>query len=177
MRMMCALSAGRWPTGLFHVLLALGFLNVLASCAGGSKVLSTETAASANTPPPISLVELKGLPPAKTEMLTVYMAEAAGKRDIAIVQGSFGEGYRLDGAFKLQTSDKGIVLTHHWTLSDAKGQQLHAFSEQEPAGVAAGDPWAAADAELLRRVAETATNDLARRLSELGFATRPTPRS
>jgi hypothetical protein len=175
--MMRALSAGRWPAGLFHILLALVFLNLLASCAGGTKVLSTGTATSANTPPPITLVEMKGLPPAKTEMLTAYMAEAAGKRDIAIVQGSFGEGYRLDGAFKIQTTDKGIVLAHHWTLSDAKGQQLHAFSEQEPAGVAAGDPWAAADADLLRRVAETAANDLARRLSELGFATKPAPPS
>ncbi len=172
-----ALLAGRWPTGVFHVLLALGLANVLAACAAGSKVQSTETAVSAATPPPITLVEMKGLPPAKTQMLTVYMAEAAGKRDIAIVQGSFGEGYRLDGAFKLQTNDKGIVLSHLWTLSDGKGQQLHVFSEQEPAGVAAGDPWVAADAELLRRVAESATNDLARRLSELGFATRPTPRS
>jgi hypothetical protein len=172
-----ALLAGRWPPGVFHVLLALGFAGVLASCTGGSKVLSTETAVSTNTPPPITLVDMKGLPPAKTQMLTVYMAEAAGKRDIAIVQGSFGEGYRLDGAFKLQTNDKGIVLSHHWTLSDGKGHQLHAFSEQEPAGVAAGDPWAAADAELLRRVAETATNDLARRLSELGFSTRPAPPS
>jgi hypothetical protein len=175
--MMRALLAGRSPTGLYRILLALFVLNVLASCAGGSKVLSTGTAASAKTPPPITLVEMKGLPPAKTEMLTAYMAEAAGKRDIAIVQGSFGEGYRLDGSFKLETSDKGIVLAHHWTLSDAKGQQLHVFSEQEPAGVASGDPWAAADAELLRRVAETAANDLARRLSELGFATRPAPPS
>ena len=175
--MMHALSAGRRPTGFFHILLALGVLHLLTSCASGSKVLSTGTAASANTPPPITLVEMKGLPPAKTEMLTAYMAEAAGKRDIAIVHGAFGEGYRLDGAFKIQTTDKGIVLAHQWTLSDAKGQRLHAFSEQEPAGVAAGDPWAAADAELLRRVAETAANDLARRLSELGFATRPTPPS
>jgi hypothetical protein len=175
--MMRALLAGRWPTGLYHILLAWCFLSVLASCTGGSKQLSTGTAASANTPPPITLVELKGLPPAKSEMLTAYMAEAAGKHDIAIVQGSFGDGYRLDGTFKLETSDKGIVLAHHWILSDGKGQQLHAFSEQEPAGVASGDPWAAADAELLRRVAETATNDLARRLSELGFATRATPRS
>jgi hypothetical protein len=175
--MMRALLAGRWPTGLFHALLALCLLGILASCTGGSKVLSTGTSASANTPPPITLAELKGLPPAKSEMLTAFMAEAAGKHDIAIVQGSFGDGYRLTGAFKIETSDKGLVLANHWTLSDDKGQQIHAFSEQEPAGVASGDPWAAADAELLRRVAETAVNDLARRLAQLGFATRAAPPS
>jgi hypothetical protein len=175
--MMRALLAGRWPTGLFHALLGLCLVGALVSCTGGTKMLTTGNATSASTPPPITLVEIKGLPPAKAEMLTGFMAEAAGKHDIAIVQGSFGDGYRLDGAFKLQTTDKGIVLAHNWTLSDGKGRQLHAFSEQEPAGVAAGDPWAAADADLLRRVAETAANDLARRLSELGFATRATPPS
>jgi hypothetical protein len=175
--MMRASLAGSWPTGLVQALLALCLLGVLASCTGGGKTLVTGGPASVNTPPPITLVGLKGLPPAKSEMLTAFMAEAAGKRDIAIVQGAFGDGYRLDGAFKLETSDKGIVLAHRWTLSDGKGRQLHAFSEKEPAGVASGDPWAAADAELLRRVAETAANDLARRLSELGFATRVAPPS
>jgi hypothetical protein len=175
--MMRASSTGRWPPGLINALLALCLLGALVSCTGGTKVLTTGNATSANTPPPITLVELKGLPPAKAEMLTGFMAEAAGKHDIAIVQGSFSGGYRLDGAFKLETGDKGIVLAHNWTLSDGKGQELHAFSEREPAGVASGDPWAAADADLLRRVAETVVSDLARRLSELGFATRATPPS
>jgi hypothetical protein len=175
--MMRAAMAARWSAGLSTTLLALCLAALLAACGAGSNTLATTGSApsSANTPPPVTLAELKGLPPAKSRMLTAFIAEAAGKRDIAIVQGAFGEGYRLDGSFKLETTDKGILLAYRWTLADGKGQRLHDFSGSEPAGVAAGDPWAAAGPELLRRIAEAAAQDLARRLAELGFATRPAP--
>jgi hypothetical protein len=118
---------------------------------------------------------MKGLPPAKAQMLTALIAEAAGKHDIAIVQGSFGEGYRLEGSFRIDTGDKGIVLAYRWSLSDGHGKHIHEMSGAEPAGVASGDPWAAADADFMRRLAEVTAKDLARRLSELGFATRSSP--
>ena len=158
--------------GLIRLLLALALMALLQSCAGGKRALTDAGRTSGNTPPPITVVEMKGMPAEQSQMLTDFMAEAAGKRDIAIVQGAFGDGFRLDGAFTAKPEGQGTVIGYQWKLSDASGQVLHAFSGSEPAGLAAADPWSAAVPDVLRRIAAGTADNLAARLQQLGYAVR-----
>jgi hypothetical protein len=154
------------------VLLAFALAGLLSSCAGGGDALTKSTASSAKTAPPITLVDMKGIPTDKAQMLTDFMAEAAGKHDIAIVQGAFGDGYRLDGAFTAKANSLGTVLGYQWTMADAAGQVVHSFSGTETAAKASGDAWSAAAPDVLRRIAAGTAKNLAARLGELGYATR-----
>jgi hypothetical protein len=134
--------------------------------------LTDSGASPGTTPPPITVVEMKGMPLEKSQMLTEFMAEAAGKRDIAIVQGAFGDGYRLDGAFTAKPDSGGTVIGYQWKLSDASGQEVHAFSGSEPAGLSSADPWSAAVPDVLRRIAAGTADNLAARLAQMGYAVR-----
>ena len=155
-----------------RLLLALALIALLQSCAGGKRALTDSGPSSGNTPPPITVVEMNGIPAEQSQMLTDFMAEAAGKRDIAIVQGAFGDGFRLDGAFTATAEGNGTVIGYQWKLSDASGQELHAFSGSERAGPAAADPWAAAVSDVLRRIAAGTADNLAARLQQMGYAVR-----
>jgi hypothetical protein len=158
--------------GLIRLLVALALLGLLQSCAGGKRALTDSGASSGNTPPPITVVEMKGMPAEKSQMLTEFMAEAAGQHGIAIVQGAFGDGYRLDGAFTATSEGGGTVIGYQWKLSDASGKELHAFSGSEQAGLAKGDPWSAAAPDILRRIAAGTTSNLAARLQQMGYSVR-----
>jgi hypothetical protein len=158
-------------TGPIRLLVAFALLGLLQSCGGGKRAL-TDAGPAGTTPPPITVVEMEGMPPEKSQMLTEFMAEAAGKRDIAIVQGAFGDGYRLDGAFTAKQGSNGTVIGYQWKLSDASGQELHAFSGSEPAGISSGDPWSAAVPDVLRRIAAGTADHLAARLGQMGYAVR-----
>jgi hypothetical protein len=154
---------------LFVMSLVLSTL--LQSCAGGQR-LDASTSPSGKTAPPITVVEMQGMPAEKVQTLTELIAEAAGKRDIAIVQGAFGDGFRLDGSFTAKANENGTVVAYQWKLSDASGQLIHSFSGAETAGVASGNPWSAAVPDLLRRIAASTADNLAMRLMELGYAVR-----
>jgi hypothetical protein len=152
------------------LLLILGvILSVLQACAGGERL---DAGPSGKTAPPITLVEMKGMPAEKAQSLSEFMAEAAGKRDIAIVQGAFGDGFRLDGSFTAKADQNGTVIAFQWKLSNASGELVHSFSGAEMAGVASGGPWSAAVPDVLRRIAASTADNLAARLIELGYAVR-----
>jgi hypothetical protein len=151
--------------------ISLVLLTLLLSCAGGQR-LDAPTSSSGKTAPPITVVEMQGMPAEKAQTLTELIAEAAGKRDIAIVQGAFGDGLRLDGSFTAKADANGTVVAYQWKLSDASGQLLHSFSGAEMAGLASGNPWSAAVPDVLRRIAGSTADNLATRLMELGYAIR-----
>lgn len=161
----------RWLKRNWRLLPALALVALLHACAG-QQTLTKSTTPAGKTPPPIAIVELKGMPADKTQMLTDFLAEAAGQRDMAIVQGSFGDGYRLNGSFSAKKGGDGTVITYSWTLSDAEGQELHTISGTEAAGPASGDSWSAAVPDVLRRIATGTADNLAAHLSQLGYAVR-----
>jgi hypothetical protein len=156
---------------LIFVTLAVVLAGFLQSCGGGGS-LAPSAAPQGKTAPPIALVGLTGIPTGQARLLTEFMAEAAGRRDIAIVQGAFGDGFRLDGAFTATAKDGMAVVSYRWTLTDAAGKLVHAFSGAETSASSTADPWSAAGPELLRRIAAGTADTLAGRLSELGYAIR-----
>ena len=156
------------------VLLAV-LLVGLAACGTGTQPFSKSSggaSGSGKTPPPVTLVELKNMPTDKRQPLTDLLVEAAAGHDVAIVQGAFGDGLRLDGAFTLEATAGGATLGYEWKLADPTGKLLQSFSgvEVEPGAKAAG--WAGISDKLLQQVATSTAQALAAKLAGMGYAVR-----
>lgn len=161
---------------LAGIVLAALLLVLLQSCSAGNqpfqKLANDSVKSSGKTPPPITLKPLKGIPGDKAKMLAEILADTAARRDIAVVQGAFPDSFWLSGVFRVQANSAGTVVTYQWKLDDGAGKPLHSFSGVEQAGVTSGDPWGAVFPDVLRRIAAGTTDNLASRLSQMGFATR-----
>lgn len=167
-----------WRALAATLLLAAALL--LSACAGsgdsgvsnfGKSGLSGG-GASGKIPPPIALIAMNGLPQDKAGILADALAEEAGKRDIAIVQGNFSDGYQLAGTFEPVQEGGGIRVIYRWTLTGNTGGVLHTVEGQELVPVTGGDPWAGVDAVVIGRIASLTAENLATRLAQLGFRVR-----
>lgn len=161
----------------FHLLgvaVMIAALCGLQGCAGGTQPFakSSGPAAQGKTAPPVTLVELKGLPADKKQSLTDLLVQAAAGHDIAIVQGAFGDGLRLDGSFTIQANGSGTVVGYDWKLADPTGKPLQTFSGAEVGGPSSGNAWSAVNAKVLEQVATSTANTLAAKLSQMGYSTR-----
>jgi hypothetical protein len=153
-------------------------LVLLTACAGGG---SKPFAKGEGTPgpggktvPPIALLELAGLPPAKVSQFKDAFAAAAGKRDMAIIDSKLDNTtLSLTGNFHIVPDQTAVRLAYNWTLTDPKGAVLHTISAEEVApGSPAGDPWLQVTPAVLQRVAAYTAESLSSRLSQLGYATQ-----
>ena len=161
---------------------ACGFLSVAAlvltlnGCAGGGQPFSKSSGGSSTsggkTAPPVTLIELKGLPAEKKQPLTDLLVQAAATHDIAIVQGAFGDGLRLDGAFTIESNSSGTVVGYDWKLADPSGRLLQSFSGAEIGAASSGNAWTAVTSKVLEQVAASTANTLAAKLAQMGYATR-----
>lgn len=148
---------------------------LLASCAsGGSKPFAKVDGSPDGTPaPPITLVSVSGLPNDKMQAQKDALTASAGKRDMAIVEGSFDSGtFGLTGNFSLQPLGPEVSLAYRWTLTDQTGKVLHSIAADERAPAAGTDPWAAITPVVLGRVAAYTAENISSRLSQLGYATQ-----
>ncbi|MDP9137558.1 MAG: hypothetical protein M3N38_05200 [Pseudomonadota bacterium] len=157
-------------------MLAVVLLLLLQSCSPGNqpfqKSLDGSVRSSGKTPPPITLKTLRGIPDDKAKMFSAMLADAAARRDVAVVEGAFPDSFWLSGVFRVQANSAGTVVSYQWKLDDGAGKPLHSFSGLEQAGVSSGNPWDAVFPDVLRRIAAGTTENLASRLAQMGFATR-----
>lgn len=155
---------------------AMLLIVLLASCGagGGSKPFAkVDRSPDGNPAPPITLVSVNGLPGDKSQVLRDALASSAGKRDMAIVEGSFDSGtFALSGNFSLQPLGPEVSLAYRWTLTDGTGKVLHNIAADERAPAAGTDPWAAVTPVMLGRVAAYTAENISSRLSQLGYATQ-----
>lgn len=152
---------------------------VLAACGGGSQPFGKpETVAgpTGKTVPPIAVRTLSGLPAQAAADLKAALAASGGQRDIAFVEGEIGGGELvIDGRFEAIAQPGGISISYRWTLLDGAGVQIHAMAgtEQAPPATSA-NTWSAVTQDVWRRIADATSLDIARRLAQLGYATRLT---
>ncbi|MBL8907730.1 MAG: hypothetical protein JNM20_13735 [Rhizobiales bacterium] len=175
----CAASMGllrRFGDIAAAMLLFVLLFVLLASCGagGGSKPFAKIDGSPNGRPaPPITLVSVSGLPSDKSQVLKDALAVSAGKRDMAIVDGSFDSGtFGLSGQFSLQPLGAEVGLAYRWTLTDQNGKVLHTISASERAPATGADPWAAITPVVLGRVAAYTAENISSRLSQLGYATQ-----
>ena len=160
--------------------LMLVCMAMLAACASGGgdgasnfgKSGLSGGGATGKIPPPIALISMNGMPTDKAGILADALAEEAGNRDIAIVQGNFSDGYQLAGAFEPVPEGGGVRLIYQWTLTGNTGGVLHTIHSQELVPAAGADPWAGVDDVVIKRIASLTAENLATRLAQLGFRVR-----
>jgi hypothetical protein len=163
----------RCASGIAVILMML----TLAACGGGSQPFGkpdTTAGPAGKTVPPIAVRSLAGLPSQAAADLKAALAASGGQRDIAFVEGQIGGGELvIDGQFEAIVQPGGISISYRWTLFDGAGTQIHAFAgtEQAPPATSA-NAWSAVTFDVWRRIADATSLDLARRLSQLGYATR-----
>ncbi len=154
------------------LLVAFGLL--VAGCASGDGVqpFSKANKPTGKTPPAITLTAMNGLPADKAQLLFDDLTAAAGKRDIAIVQGAFAKGYSMSGEFQALPTQTGTAVTYRWTVYNGARQIIHTIVSTETARIGGADPWSGVDPDLLRRIAGFTAENLSSRLNALGYATR-----
>ena len=171
-------SSDTVSTGVFRVcsalLLVMGMLFLTACSSQPSQPLSKTGGglSRGKIPPPIAIIALQGVPTDRAGALADVLAEEAGKRDIAIVQGNFSDGYQLAGAFQAVNEGGGVRLLYQWTLTGNTGGVLHQIQGQELVQSSSANPWGGVTSEAMRRIASVTAENLATRLAELGFAVR-----
>jgi hypothetical protein len=166
----------RWARALTSVLVLIGLVFALASCAANPSqpfAKSTPSASGAGRiPPPIAIISMNGVPPAKAGVLADALADAAGQRDIAIVQGNFSDGYQLAGNFQAVSEGGGVRIVYQWSLTGNTGGELHRINGQELVPASGADPWAGVSDVIIKRIASLTAESLSTKLAQLGFKVR-----
>jgi len=157
---------------LVRVIVAIALMAFVGACTGGVQPFSKSNAPSGKTPPAITVTAMTGIPPDKAQVLFDNLATAAGKRDIAIVRGTFQGGYFMVGEFQALPAASSTQVTYRWSVYNAQKQIIHTIANADNGRIGGADPWAGVDPDLLRRIAGFTAESLATRLHSLGYATR-----
>jgi hypothetical protein len=158
------------------VLLAV-FALVLASCSAGSILTDSGSAnlePKGKTVPPVAIQQITGIPPGKLGELRTALAAAGGQHDIGFVEGSFQSGvFSLAGNFRASSGSAGVRLVYQWQFRDGEGVLIENIDGEENAGLYTGpDPWNGVSSAVLDRIARRTAESMARKLSQMGYATR-----
>ena len=178
---MRAITHHRWPdwfraaaSAVAAAVLAL----VLTACSAGSILTDSASPSGAEpkgkTVPPVAIQQVTGIPPGKLAELNGALTSAGGQHDIAFVAGSFPAGvFSLSGNFRAASEAAGVTIVYQWQFRDAEGVLIDTIDGEDNAGLFAGaDPWAAVSTTVLDRIARRTAEQMARKLSEMGYATR-----
>lgn len=154
----------------------LSVLMLLAACSASPNQpfsqSSLDAGGSGRIPPTISIIAMNGVPPDRAGVLADALAEEAGKRDVAIVQGNFSDGYQLAGTFQAVFEGGGVRILYTWVLTGNTGGELHRMNGQELVAAPNSDPWAGVSDIIVRRMASVTAENLATKLAQLGFKVR-----
>ncbi len=167
----------RWARTVAGIAALLAALMLLAACsASPNKPFANSSlgggSGSGRLPPTIAIIALTGVPPDRAGVLADAVAEEAGKRDIAIVQGNFSDGYQMAGNFQAVFEGGGVRIIYTWVLTGNTGGELHRINGQELVAAPNADPWAGVSDIILKRMASVTAESLSTRLAQLGFKVR-----
>lgn len=167
----------RWARTVAGIAALLAALMLLAACsASPNKPFANSSlgggGGSGRLPPTIAIIAMTGVPPDRAGVLADAVAEEAGKRDIAIVQGNFSDGYQLAGNFQAVFEGGGVRVIYTWVLTGNTGGELHRINGQELVAAPNADPWAGVSDIILKRMASVTAESLSTRLAQLGFKVR-----
>ncbi len=166
-----------WARTVAGITALLATLMLLAACSASpnqpfAKSSLDAGGGSGRIPPTIAIIAMNGVPPARAGVLADALAEEAGKRDIAIVQGNFSDGYQLAGNFQAVFEGGGVRVIYTWVLTGNTGGELHRINGQELVAAPNADPWAGVSDIILKRMASVTAESLSTKLAQLGFRVR-----
>lgn len=165
-----------WARTVAGITALLATLMLLAACSASPNQPFAQSSlsggGSGRIPPTIAIIAMAGVPPDRAGVLADALAEEAGLRDIAIVQGNFSDGYQLAGNFQAVFEGGGVRVIYTWVLTGNTGGELHRINGQELVAAPNADPWAGVSDIILKRMASVTAESLSTRLAQLGFRVR-----
>jgi len=163
----------RLSSGVMLAVLGL----MLAACSAGSILTDSGSASlepKGKSVPPVAIEDIKGIPPANLADLKAALSSAGGQHDIGFVEGSFQSGvFGLSGNFRASSGSTGVRLVYQFQFRDGEGVLIDNIDGEENAGLYSGaDPWGGVSTSVLDRIARRTAEAMARKLSQMGYATR-----
>jgi len=154
-----------WPTdplrGLVRALVLFCVAGVLSGCGGmappasapSATLVSTSTAG--NT---VAFESIDGAPPPVFERYVQALDSEAQSRNVAVVSRTMPASYHVRSYLSAQVRGGRTVIAWVWDVYDRNQQRVLRLTGEEEGSrsAAARDAWAVADADLLRRIAQTA---------------------
>jgi hypothetical protein len=122
---------------------------------------SGSLAASAPRGPTIAFESIDGPPPAVFRRLVQNLEVEADLREVAVVSREGSAQYRIRGYLAAKIEHRQVAFVWVWDLYDGDGNRTLRMSGEEKAGPVVRDAWAAADDQVLRRIARAGINELA----------------
>jgi len=147
-------------TGALHGLILLCAAGAMSGCSGVAPPASgpTATLVSATTAGnTVAFESIDGAPPQVFERYVQVLDSEAQNRNVFVVSRSTPASYHVRSYLSAQVRGGRTVIAWLWDVYDGNQQRVLRLSGEEEANRSAPrDAWAAADADLLRRIAQTA---------------------
>ena len=115
---------------------------------------------------PVSLVSLDGAPEAVTQRFEAELGREAGRRQIALVQGSNLQGtdtprYRLKGYLSAYDVEGGTNIAWVWDMYDTTEKRARRVEGAQLVKRNAAEPWSTVDDAVLQAAASNSMNEVA----------------
>jgi hypothetical protein len=159
----------------FGIMAAAILMPVLAlgGCAQNGQVMNGPVmmASLSGGSPTIAFESIDGPPESIFHKLVEDLSDEAARRQVAVVSREAPAQYRVRAYFAAVVEHRrAAVISWVWDVYDANQQRSLRITGEEPASSAGRGTWAAADDEVLRRIARNGMDKLAAFLAEPGRA-------
>jgi hypothetical protein len=109
----------------------------------------------------IAFESIDGAPPTVFRKLVQNLEAEAAARQVAVVSREGAAHYRIRGYLAAQVERREAAFAWVWDVYDTDKRRALRITGEERAGSAGRDAWAAADEEVLRRMARAGMSELA----------------
>jgi hypothetical protein len=159
----CTRASGA-PRNIFRRLgVGLAAATLLGLCVGGCATAPQAPAAYASARgPTVAFDSIDGPPETIFQQLVQDLSDEAAARQMAVVSRESPAQYRVRGYLAaLVSKQRTTVISWVWDVYDADQQRALRISGEEPANRSGRGTWAAADDQVLRRIAKAGMDRLA----------------
>ncbi len=160
---------------------ALGVTAVIAlggigtGCSTGGQSMAAFAQQTSAGGPTLAFESIDGPPPAVFERLVSALNSEAQGKPVLIVQRDGSAAYHVRTYLAAEVRRGRSVIAYVFDVYDRDQQRALRLTGEEPAGKAGRDAWAAADDQLLRRIAQAGISGMASYLG--GVDNPPAPQS
>jgi hypothetical protein len=145
----------------------------VAGCATAPQAPAAYASAASPRGPTVAFDSIDGPPETIFQQLVQDLSDEAAARQMAVVSRESSAQYRVRGYLAaLVNKKRATVISWVWDVYDANQQRALRISGEEPARSGRGT-WAAADEQVLRRIAKTGMDRLAAFLAAPGAEPAP----
>ncbi|MDQ2081554.1 hypothetical protein RA307_15315 [Xanthobacteraceae bacterium Astr-EGSB] len=146
---------------------------VLGLASSACTTTGQPTATGSTRGPTVAFESIDGPPESVFHRLVQQISDEAVTRQVAIVSRTETAQYRVRSYVATQTQNKRSTVAWVWDVYDAEQRRTLRISGEEPASAAGTGTWAAADDQVLRRVASAGMDRLVAYLAAPSTETRP----